>query len=81
MSLSRKARAQRKQDALAAEALAMQRRAEGVLVSPEEIARKATASMGWTRAQLAEWGVSWPPRNGWKAELERRWRNAQKVNA
>lgn len=26
---------------------------------------------GWTRAQLAQWGVAWPPRKGWRQELMR----------
>lgn len=26
---------------------------------------------GWTRAQLAEWGVPWPPPKGWKQRLLR----------
>ena len=74
--------AKRKKEAAEAEALAMRRRAEGVLVSPEEIASKATANIGWTRMQLAEWGVSWPPRAGWKAELERRWQmHSEKADA
>jgi hypothetical protein len=25
---------------------------------------------GWTRAQLAAWGVPWPPPKGWKKQLE-----------
>jgi len=25
---------------------------------------------GWTKKQLAEWGVPWPPPKGWKSELE-----------
>jgi hypothetical protein len=28
-----------------------------------------TANGGWTRAQLAEWGVPWPPPKRWKHEL------------
>ena len=24
---------------------------------------------GWTRAQLAEWGVPWPPPKGWRRRL------------
>lgn len=27
---------------------------------------------GYTRTQLAEWGVPWPPPKGWKKQLERR---------
>jgi hypothetical protein len=25
----------------------------------------------WTRSQLAQWGVPWPPPKGWKTRLER----------
>jgi hypothetical protein len=31
----------------------------------KEIMAKRTPAGGWTAAQLAEWGVSWPPRKGW----------------
>jgi hypothetical protein len=34
-----------------------------------EIMSKQTPAGGWTRAQLAEWGVGWPPPRGWKARL------------
>jgi hypothetical protein len=38
--------------------------------SPDEIDAKFTRSAGgWTRAQLAEWGVTWPPPKGWKTHL------------
>lgn len=29
----------------------------------------ATAKGGWTKAQLALWGISWPPPKGWKERL------------
>jgi len=32
-----------------------------------------TPAGGWTKDQLASWGVSWPPKKGWKAELMERW--------
>jgi hypothetical protein len=38
----------------------------------EEIERARTPAGGWTRAQLAAWGVPWPPPKGWRKELERR---------
>jgi hypothetical protein len=38
----------------------------------EEIAAAMTFRGGWTKAQLAEWGVPWPPPKGWRAELEER---------
>ena len=37
----------------------------------EEIAQARTKRGGWTRAQLAQWGVPWPPPKGWKKRLER----------
>lgn len=42
---------------------------EGV-PSPEEIAEARTPAGGWTRAQLSEWGVPWPPPKGWRKRLE-----------
>lgn len=35
----------------------------------EEILAARTAQGGWTKAQLAEWGVPWPPPEGWKERL------------
>jgi len=29
----------------------------------------ATASHGWTRAQLAVFGITWPPKRGWLSTL------------
>jgi len=34
-----------------------------------EIERARTPAGGWTRKQLAQWGVEWPPRRGWKQRL------------
>lgn len=31
-----------------------------------------TANGGWTKATLAEWGVTWPPNNGWRKDLIKR---------
>lgn len=45
--------------------------------SPEEIKSLCTPAGGWTKAQLAQWGVPWPPPKGWKHELERKWRSMQ----
>jgi len=42
--------------------------------SPQEVEAAATERGGWTREQLAEWGVPWPPPKGWKAELLERWK-------
>jgi hypothetical protein len=45
--------------------------------SPDEITAAMTPGGGWTKAQLAEWGIPWtkggPPR-GWKRKLEKAWR-------
>lgn len=34
-----------------------------------EIAAARSPAGGWTKAQLAEWGVSWPPPKGWRQAL------------
>lgn len=36
----------------------------------EDIEARRTPRGGWTREQLAEWGVPWPPPKGWKKRLE-----------
>jgi hypothetical protein len=41
-----------------------------VMPSPDEIAAARTPAGGWTKAQLAAWGVPWPPPAGWKERLE-----------
>jgi hypothetical protein len=38
----------------------------------EEIEAARTSRGGWTRAQLARWGVPWPPPRGWKKALVER---------
>lgn len=38
-------------------------------VTREEIEAAKTPAGGWTREQLAAWGVSWPPPKGWKKTL------------
>lgn len=38
-------------------------------ISEDEIMSKRTPKGAWTRQQLAEWGVPWPPPPGWKAKL------------
>jgi hypothetical protein len=35
----------------------------------EEIEAARTPNGGWTKEQLAKWGVSWPPPKGWKRKL------------
>jgi len=52
-----------------------------VLPSPEEIEAAKTPKGAWTRAQLAEWGVPWPPEKGWKDELIERWEAARQDGA
>jgi ribonuclease HI len=39
------------------------------IVTDSDIEAAKTKNGGWTRKQLAEWGVSWPPRRGWKRAL------------
>ena len=34
-----------------------------------EIEAGRTPAGGWTKKQLAEWGVPWPPPKGWKRRL------------
>jgi hypothetical protein len=36
-----------------------------------EIEAAKTPRGGWTREQLAQWGVPWPPPKGWKQRLLR----------
>jgi hypothetical protein len=48
-------------------------RGDFTLPTPAEIEAAASHSGAWTAAQLAEWGVRWPPQKGWRAELERQW--------
>lgn len=35
----------------------------------EAIDSKATPKGGYTKKQLAEWGISWPPPRGWKRKI------------
>ena len=35
-------------------------------ITNEEIMNARTDAGGWTKAKLAEWGVSWPPPKGWR---------------
>jgi ribonuclease HI len=41
--------------------------------SPDQIEAARTLKGGWTREQLAEWGVPWPPPAGWKRRLIQQW--------
>lgn len=40
-----------------------------MIPTPAEIEAAKTPAGGWTRAQLAEWDIPWPPPKGWKARL------------
>lgn len=42
------------------------------MLTAEEIEAGRSPAGGWTRAQLAQWGVPWPPPKGWKAGLQGR---------
>ncbi|NEB09755.1 hypothetical protein G3I32_12920 [Streptomyces coelicoflavus] len=44
-----------------------------VLPSPDDIEAARTPAGGWSRRQLAAWGVPWPPPKGWKEHLIARW--------
>jgi hypothetical protein len=41
------------------------------MITEEEIEARRTRKGGWTRHQLEEWGVGWPPPKGWKERLLR----------
>ena len=41
----------------------------GELPSPEDVARAQSPAGGWSRQQLARWGVAWPPPKGWRQDL------------
>lgn len=38
-------------------------------ITDAEIRLAMTARGGWTRQQLAAWGVGWPPPKGWRKAL------------
>jgi hypothetical protein len=42
---------------------------ERVVPTEAEIEAARTPAGGWTRAQLSEWGVPWPPSKGWRHDL------------
>jgi hypothetical protein len=48
-----------------------------VVPSPEEVLSKRKGTGGWKRAQLAEWGVPWPPPKGWMRCLEEQYRRTR----
>lgn len=45
--------------------------------SPDEVAAAQTSNGGWSRKQLAEWGIPWPPPTGWRRYLEAKWRGEE----
>lgn len=38
-------------------------------ITADEIEEKKTVKGGWTKKQLSEWGINWPPQKGWKEAL------------
>jgi hypothetical protein len=52
-------------------------RGDFTIPSPAEVeAAGGPHGAGFTAKQLAEWGVTWPPKKGWKLALEVKWRAA-----
>ena len=49
--------------------------------SPQEVAAACSGPGGWTRKQLAAWGVGWPPPRGWRRNLKREWERANQTAA
>lgn len=45
--------------------------------SPEEVRAAQSPAGGWSKRQLATWGVPWPPPKGWRDELNRKWMDEQ----
>ena len=45
--------------------------------SPDEVEAARTPAGGWTKKQLAQWGVPWPPPKGWRERLCREWQQLQ----
>jgi hypothetical protein len=45
--------------------------------SPTEVAAAQTPNGGWSKKQLAEWGVPWPPPQGWRKHLEAKWKGEE----
>lgn len=49
--------------------------------SPSEIFATRAKAGGWTKEMLADWGVSWPPPEGFVDDLKERWRKANMPKA
>ena len=47
--------------------------------SPENITAAKSPKGGWTKAQLAAWGISWPPPKGWRERLNHEYRLFQQA--
>lgn len=47
----------------------LEERLRKMKITVEEIERAKTSKGGWTKEQLAVWGVQWPPPKGWKTRL------------
>ena len=52
----------------------------GLPPSPEEVLAGMSAAGGWNAAQLAYWGIAWPPIHGWRAKLERDYRESREAD-
>ena len=39
------------------------------MVTRNELEQAKTAAGGYTKEQLAEWGIPWPPPKGWKRKI------------
>lgn len=50
----------------------------GIIPSPDDIEAARTPAGGWTRDQLAAWGVAWPPPTGWRKKLITQWETHQR---
>ncbi|WP_055530913.1 TnsA endonuclease N-terminal domain-containing protein [Streptomyces graminilatus] len=47
---------------------------DGDIPSPDDIEAARTPAGGWTRDQLAAWGIPWPPPQGWREQLITQWK-------
>lgn len=47
--------------------------------SKQEIMAGQSKRFGWTKETLESWGVSWPPRKGWKRRLIRKHKHQQRM--
>jgi len=55
--------------------------ARRALVADLIIEAAKTPRGAWTDAQLARWGVAWPPPKGWRRELVARWAVSRDLDA